>query len=409
MQQAEPNKRIGYFTTEYPHISHTFIRREIVGLETRGYAIERFAIKPGEAGVEHADIAERDKTTYLLKQSPARIVALLGKGLALAGLSILPTLMEVLKLARASDRGLARHIAYLGEALLLRALCREKAVPHLHVHFGTNAATIAYFARLMGGPEFSVMVHGPVEFDQPYGQSLGRKLAAARFITAISSYCRSQLYRWLPLDCWQKVHIVPCTVGDDWFEAGQPIDPSSSNLVSVGRLDEQKGQLILVEAFADAVDAGLTSRLTLIGDGPLRAAIEERLRQRNIADRVDLTGWLPASEVRNHLLASRALVLPSFAEGLPVVIMEAMATMRPVLASRITGIPELVREGSEGWLITPSDREALCAALLSLEAAALSELHAMGASAQSRVRERHHTDVAVERLDRLFSEGVDES
>ncbi len=391
-----------YLTTEYPHISHTFIRREIRGLEALGYDIERVAIKGGESQVEGDDIREAELTIHILAQPPVRIVTQILEGLGRAGLRTFGALRQTFALAKVSDRGLLRHFAYLLEALILLQVAQTRGVDHVHVHFGTNAATVAFLTHLLGGPPFSVMVHGPVEFDQPYGQSLGSKLSAASFVAAITSYCRSQLYRWLPASHWERIHIVPCTVGDEWFEAATPIDDGSSGLVSVGRLDEQKGQLLLVDAFAQARSRGFTGNLTIVGDGPLREQIESRIRDRGMQDCIELVGWQTAQEIRTRLSRAKGLVLSSFAEGLPVVIMEAMALKRPVISSRITGIPELVRDGSEGYLFTPADVEALTSAMLALDQADSAELAAMGERAQHRVRARHHTREAVARLDALF-------
>ncbi len=394
--------RLAYLTTEYPHISHTFIRREVEALESLGYEIKRVAIQRGESHVEQADQAEALKTVCLLAGSRPRYVGKALRGVFFAGAKMISSLLEVYVLSRVSDRGLPRHIAYLVEALMFLTICREARVEHVHVHFGTNAATVAHLAHLMGGPQFSVMVHGPVEFDQPYGQSLGRKLSAAIFVAAISSYCRSQIMRWLPYEHWNKINIVPCTVGDEWFEAAKALGPDSKDLVCVGRLDEQKGQLLLLEAFAHAVGVGFTGRLILVGDGPFRGLLEERTTELGLRDSVVFAGWCTAQQIRCHMLDARALVLASFAEGLPVVIMEAMALQRPVLSTRITGIPELVRDGEEGFLFPPADQTELSDAMMRLERTHLADLREMGFKARQRVRERHYTNDAVQRLDQLF-------
>ncbi len=406
---AERRSRLLYLTTEYPHISHTFIRREIQGLEALGYEIDRVAMHAGVTAVDAADQAEAAKTVHLLAQSKAKIALQILKGARLAGLRIVPALRQVLTLSGASDRSFLRHLAYWLEALMLRAIAGKRDIQHIHVHFGTNAATVAYLTRLMGGPRYSVMMHGPVEFDQPYGQSLTLKLSAASFVAAITDYCRSQIFRWLPHAQWTKVHVVPCTVGEEWFAAAEPLTPNHRDLVCVGRLDEQKGQIFLIDAFAAARAAGFDGRLLLIGDGPFREAIERRIEAHQLGDSVVLTGWQSAEQIRAHISAARALILASFAEGLPVVIMEAMAMQRPILSTRITGIPELVRDGQEGFLYTPANTDELTAAILRLAETDVDTLAQMGAQAQARVRERHLTEVAVRRLDRLIQDSAAES
>ncbi len=400
--ESAQRPRLLYLTTEYPHISHTFIRREILGLQQRGYGIERVAINPGQMMLDSEDLEESKITLHLLAQMKTEILKQVLLGAGAAGRRIFKAISAMFSLSRASDRGLLRHFAYFLEALALLSICRDRNIDHMHVHFGTNAASVAYLCRLMGGPQFSVTIHGPVEFDQPYGQSLGAKLTSAAFIIAITSFCRSQLYRWVPAEKWSDIHIVGCSIGSEWFEAAQPIDQYSTGLVTVGRLDEQKGQLLMIDAYAEAVSAGFNEDLTIVGDGPFREAIESRIAEHQLQGKVHLAGWQDGAEIRKYLMSAKALVVSSFAEGLPVVIMEAMAVGRPIIATRINGIPELVRPGKEGWLVTPGDKEELTAALLAMSSTNLQELAEMGRQAKSRVRERHHTDDIVAKLDEVL-------
>jgi len=393
---------LAYLTTAYPNVSHTFIRREILELERRGYSIVRVAIRPGEAVVDPVDQAESDATLHLLGQPGAWILAQILRGLVQAHFRVLSAVALTFRLSRASDRGIFRHLAYLFEALALLAWFRSRAVAHVHVHFGTNAAAVALLVSCMGGPGFSMTIHGPDEFDAAYGFSLGRKLKAARFTVAISNFCASQLRRWVPYPEWQKIHVVGCTVGEDWFDAGRPVDSGADTVVSVGRLSAQKGQLLLIDALAAAVASGFRGRLVLVGDGEMRPAIEQRIEGLGLGDRVLITGCCTGRDVRDHLLKARALVLPSFAEGLPVVIMESMALQRPVLCTYVGGIPELVVAGEHGWLVPAGDGEALAAALVDLDRTSLEKLRAMGEAAAVAVRRRHHVETEVAKLDELF-------
>lgn len=391
-----------YLTTEYPHVSHTFIRREILELERLGYRIDRVALRSGSAIVDAEDVSEQGLTLHLLERPLTWLAATASRGAWLAGIRLRNGMAAAMRLSRASERGLMRHAAYLVEALVLLAVAKRCGAQHVHVHFGTNAASIAHLASLMGGPSFSMTVHGPDEFDAPIGFSLGWKIETAAFAIAISSFGRAQMQRWVPFSSWSKLHVVHCTVGGDWFKAATDLRGHEIDLVCVGRLSEQKGQLLLIDAFADAVEAGLRGRLVLVGDGELRPAIESKARARGISDRVVLAGWCSGAEVREHLLRARALVLPSFAEGLPVVIMESMALRRPVLSTAVMGIPELVQDGQNGWLVTPGDREGLADALLRIDRTSVDCLRQMGLAAQKRVLERHATASQVSKLDELF-------
>jgi glycosyltransferase involved in cell wall biosynthesis len=297
---------------------------------------------------------------------------------------------------------LARHVAYFVEAVFLAEVLRRERVEHLHVHFGTNPAAVARMIRMLGGPTFSITIHGPLEFDAPCGLSLPESCAEASFVAAISSYCASQVRRWIPPEKWDKVRVVRCTVGPEFFGAARPANPASRTVLCIGRMVQDKGHMVLLEALARASEEGCELRLVLAGDGALRGRIERRIDELGLRDRVEITGWIPEAEIRRRLLESRALVLTSFAEGLPVVIMEAMALGRPVLSTLIAGIPELVRPGENGWLVPAGDVEAAAVALKEIAAASAARLDEMGAAGQALVRERHSTATEVDRLERLL-------
>ncbi|MBI2434905.1 MAG: glycosyltransferase [Candidatus Hydrogenedentes bacterium] len=397
-----PALRLAYLTNQYPSVSHTFIRREIRGLEARGYEVMRLAIRRGSAVVDPEDEEEARKTYHCLAE-PLWKIFLLGKWMGiLHPVASVKAFWVTLRMAQRSNRGYLRHIAYLFEALVLYRRLKKAGIRHVHVHFGTNAAAVARLIRVMGGPSFSMTVHGPDEFDAPVGLSLTEKILDSAFTVAISEFGASQLRRWTPHPAWPRIEVVHCTVADEFFAAGGPVAPEADTLVCVGRLSAQKGHLLLVEAFASLVGAGVPGRLVLVGDGELRELLEKYLEGAGLRNRVHITGWQTGEEVRAHLLRARALVLASFAEGLPVVIMEAMALQRPVIATRIAGIPELVRPGVDGWIVTPGNVPELAAAMREALTAPVETLHHMGAAAAARAGERHRADTEVEKLDQLF-------
>ncbi len=393
--------RIAYLTTAYPYVSHTFIRREILGLERLGYDVARVSIRAGDAIVDDEDLAENTKTLHLLGQRKEWLARKALRGALLAKGRLFRGLAAALRLSRASERGLIRHFAYFVEALCLMAHFEEERIGHVHVHFGTNAAAVALLMKLMGGPSYSMTVHGPDEFDAPIGLSLGWKVREALFTAAITHFCDAQLRRWVTAADWNKVHVVGCTVGEEWFEAAEPVAEDARDMVCIGRLSEQKGQLVLIDALAEAVSRGFSGRLVLVGDGPLRSEIEGRVRELGLSERVHITGWADASLVRRSLLDARILVLSSFAEGLPVVIMEAMALQRPTLCTTIMGIPELVFPGENGWLAVTGDSKALADGMLEADKTPLVRLREMGANAQKQVR-ADHSGAEIDKMDRLF-------
>ncbi len=306
----------------------------------------------------------------------------------------LSALSAAVRMARRSEKGLLRHLAYLAEASYLRRRLAGIGARHLHAHFGTNAAAVAMLARLLGGPPYSITMHGPEEFDAPGPLALREKARHAAFVVAISHFTRSQLCRWCATADWAKIHVVRCGLDGVFLEdTGAPV-PRRPRLVSVGRLAEQKGQLLLVEASARLRDRGADFELVIVGDGPMRQELEQLIDRLGLRDRVRITGFLDNRAVRRELEAARALVLPSFAEGLPVVIMEAMALGRPVIATYIAGIPELVESGRTGWLIPAGAVEPLVDAMAEALAAGPDELDRMGRDGAARAALQH--DAATE-------------
>ena len=394
--------RLAYLTTAYPNVSHTFIRREILELERIGYSVLRVAIRAGEAVVDPVDKAEADRTLHLLDQPRSWLFEAIFNGLLIARARFFSALRAVYRLSKASDRGLPRHLAYLLEALALLTHFQRNDVGHIHVHFGTNSAAVAMLVSLMGGPTFSMTVHGPDEFDAAIGFSLGEKLRAAQFTVAISNYCASQLRRWVPYNEWQKIHVIRCAVDSAWFEFARPVDPDSTTIVSVGRLSAQKGQMLLVSALSRAIESGFEGSLILVGDGEMRAAIDAQIESLGLTSRVTIAGWCTAKQVREYLLGARALILPSFAEGLPVVIMESMALERPALATYIAGIPELVQPNINGWMVAAGSEDELVEALLDISRSSVDKLRVMGRAGASRVRELHNVQTEVARLAAKF-------
>jgi colanic acid/amylovoran biosynthesis glycosyltransferase len=254
----------------------------------------------------------------------------------------------------------------------------------------------------LGGPGYSFTVHGPEEFDKPVALHLREKIEHSRFVVAISSFGRSQLYRWVDRAHWPKIEVVHCGLERAFHEVASVPVPAERRLVCVGRLCEQKGQLLLIEAAHLLSERGQQFELVLAGDGEMRPAIEAAIVLYALGDKVRITGWISSDQVRAELLAARALVLPSFAEGLPVVIMEAMALRRPVLTSYVAGIPELVEDGRNGWLFPAGSVEELAAVMANCLSMDLDQLQAMGNAARERVLQRHDIDTEVAKLARHF-------
>lgn len=397
--------KLAYLTNQYPSISHSFIRREIEALERRGCAVTRYSVRKSE----HGDLSEEDrreaaKTTTIIDAGAASLVEAMLSSVFARPLSSVAAILTAIAIGWRSDAGLLRHFFYAGEALALATWLRRDGLTHVHAHFGTNSATVAMFASRVNASTFSFTVHGPEEFDKPAAISLPRKIKAAAFVAAVSSFGESQLRRLVEPSFWDRLRIIPCGVEKTFYDG--PIGPpdTPAKFVCVGRLSEQKGQLTLIEAAAAVKQRGGDFTLALVGDGEMRGAIEAAIARHGLGDCVTLVGWKSPAEVRREIEQARAFVLPSYAEGLPVSIMEAMTLERPVISTYVAGIPELVIPGLTGWLAPAADAAALADAMMAAINATPQVLDAMGKAGKERVLARHDIDKIAATLEQAFDE-----
>lgn len=397
--------RVAYLVNQYPGLSHSFVRREIQALERRGVGVDRYAIRPvGQGQLSAEDEAEAAKTRTLLSSGKGRLIA----GVARAALrrpgAALRTLGTALSLSRRSSAGMLRHLFYWAEAQLIAGWLMADGAEHLHVHFGTNSATIGMMAADIADVPFSLTVHGPEEFDGPRAIGLPTKIERAAFTAGVSSYGVSQLRRLVDPSHWDRIAQVHCGIEPAFYEGADtgPREPST-DFVCVGRLCEQKGQLTLIEAAGRLRAAGRDFRLELLGDGDMRPEIEAAIERLDLGGNVRLLGWQSPTEVRAALERARCFVLPSFAEGLPVSIMEAYTLGVPVISTYIAGIPELVRDGVNGWLVPAADEGALADAMTAALDADEAERDRMGQAGRARTLERHDIDDQARRLEGLFA------
>jgi glycosyltransferase involved in cell wall biosynthesis len=397
--------RIGYFTNQYPAVSHSFIRREIRALEDLGVEIVRYAIRPQVDGLNDADDKrELQLTRHILRAGVFVLAGCTVRAFCTQPRATFEALRVALGIGWKSERGLLRHLAYLVEATVLASWCRRDSVQHLHAHFGTNAAAIAMLASMLADIPYSFTAHGPDEFEKASLLSLDEKLRRAAFAVCVSSYGRSQLMRWVPSDLWRKIELVHCGLDPVYLRGEAPPPVAAPRIVCVGRLCVQKAQTLLAEAGARLRDDGIAFEIVLLGDGPLRPDLEAAIRSERLEGRVVVVGWASGDRVRHEIAGARVLVLPSLAENLPVVIMEAMALGRPVISTYVAGIPELVRPGENGWLVPPSDVAALTEALREALAAPIEQIARMGAAGRKRVLEQHDAAREAAKLKVLFAE-----
>jgi len=395
--------KVGYILNTYPQPSHSFIRREVQALERQGIEVLRCAMRASEAPLVDAGTRrKRAGTHYVLKAGLAGLVLTpLLCGLT-APRRFLRAFVLALRLGRASRVGSLRHILYLVEAAYVARRCAAQGVEHMHSHFGTNASAVAMLAHELSGIPYSFTTHGPEEFDAPHALSLGEKVNRAAFTVAISSFGKSQLSRWADFGSWDRIKIVHCGIEPERFADPAPLPEAPLRLVAIGRFVEQKGQMVLIRAMKRIVAARPEVHLTLIGDGEMRPDLEREIETSGLGANVTLTGWLDEAGVRAELATSHVLVMPSFAEGLPMVVMEAMAAARPVLATYVAGTPELVVAGETGWLIPAGDESALAETVHEIAGLPKEQLAAMGKQGRLRVLERHDSDKEAAKLAVLF-------
>lgn len=395
--------RIAYFINQYPKVSHSFIRREILALERQGFEIQRIALRGWDAELQDdEDVLEQGKTQYVLQGGVKALLKPALQVLRQQPRRFFASLWLALRLGRRADRAWPYHLVYLAEACRVVQWLQASGAVHVHAHFGTNSTEVVMLASALGGPAYSFTVHGPEEFDKPQFLHVGEKVRRAAFVAAVSSYGRSQLFRWVAHEHWGKVKVVHCGLEPGFHDVPAVAVPSAPRLVCVGRLCEQKGQLLLLEAARLLAAQAVEFELVLAGDGEMRGQLEALIAQYGLQAQVRITGWVSSAQVREEILAARALVLPSFAEGLPVVIMEAMALRRPVLTTYVAGIPELVRPGENGWLFPAGAVEELTTAMADCLAQPAQVLQGMGEAAYQRVLQRHDIDTEAARLASYF-------
>ena len=392
--------RIAYVINRYPMVSHSFIRREILALERQGFEILRISMNGWDATlVDEADQLERLKTRYVLQSRTFSLLLAVLRTLLMTPRRFFTAFALAVRMGRGAQRSVPYHLAYLAEACCILPWLKSFGAMHVQAHFGTNSAEVVMLAHALGGPEYSFTVHGQ---DELLFGGTAEKVRRAAFVVAISSFGRSQLYRRIEHKYWPKIKVVHCGLETAFHGIDTVPGAAIPRLVCVGRLSKEKGQLLLVEATYQLMQKGIEFELVLAGDGEMRSEIEDLIAQYGLTKQIRITGWLSSNQVREEILAARSLVLPSFTEGLPVVIMEAFALRRPVLATYVGGIPELVIQGENGWLFPAGSVHDLTAALEDCLSKSPDELKKMGDSGHDRVVERHSIDTEAAKLAELF-------
>ena len=405
MADEETTPHVAYLTSRYPALSHTFILREVEALRRLGFTVSTATIRQSDPthllGPEER--AEDAATFRVLDtaRNPLRLLAAQAALLRHPG-RYAATLALALRTHRPGLRGFVWQIFYFLEATVLARHLGQIGADRLHCHFADAPCTVAMLASALTGLPFSFTLHGPSDLMQPESWQLGEKIARADFVSCISHFARSQCMLFSQPADWPKLRVVHCGVRPDRY--GPPDqkgnDANRIDLVFVGRLAPVKGLRVLIDALVAARGANPHLHLTLIGDGPDRAALESLARP--LERSVGLAGALSQAEVADALKTADIFVLPSFAEGVPVVLMEAMATGLPVIATQVAGVSELVTHGETGCLVPPGDAESLREAIVDL-AADPARRRAMGQRGRQAVEDGFDADREGARIAALFA------
>jgi len=211
--------RITYFVHVYPKVSHSFIRREILALERQGIEIQRIALRGWDADVvDQEDVRERENTRYVLRDGIASLMLATLRIIVTRPVRFFLAFCLAMKMSVRADRPWPFHLINLMEACRVIPWLMEFGAHHVHAHFSTNSTEVVMLAKALGGPAFSFTVHGPTEFDKPEFLRIGDKVKHASFVVAISSFGRSQLYRWVDYADWHKVRVVHCGLEQAFYD-----------------------------------------------------------------------------------------------------------------------------------------------------------------------------------------------
>jgi glycosyltransferase involved in cell wall biosynthesis len=348
--------RIAYVTGEYPRATDTFIQREVAALRGQGVEVHAFSVRP--AGAEHVvggeQEREREETYYLLPASPLTILRDHLGLLLRSSIRYLRALKLAWSTRQPGIRGHLYQLFYFAEAGLLAGELLRRGIGHLHNHFADSSCTVSMLAAELSGCSFSFTIHGPAIFFEPRRWRIDEKIRKALFVICISQYCRSQAMVFAPLECWERMYIVHCGVDPSLYET-RAHEGRGRRLLYVGRLAAMKGLPILLESLISLRSRYPDLVLTVVGDGPDRTALEAQAARLGVGANIRFLGYRSQAEVREEMRQADVFVLPSFAEGVPVVLMEALASGVPVVATRVAGVGELVEDGVSGYLVAPGD------------------------------------------------------
>ena len=400
---------IAYLTSLYARASDSFVRGEVRAMRARGHRVHTFSIRrpPSSELVTDEIRAEHDATEYILDAGVRRLAVAAARAAVRWPGRMARAVARAMRLGTPGLRGRLWPFAYLVEAALLAERLDALRVQHLHNHIAGNAATVAMLASTLSGVPYSLTVHGSHELEHPGAAAIDLSVEHAKFVVGVSGFTRAQVLRFARVEDWPKVHVIRCGVTDSFMDRAAVPLPATPRLLAVGRLDAVKGYPVLVDAVELLVEQGVPVSVTIVGDGPLRPALERQIEALGIGGTIRLAGWRSAEEIASLVERCRAVVIASFSEGLPIVAMESLALRRPVIATTVGGLPELVRDGVSGWLVAPGSAEELAGAMRAALEVPSDEIERRGREGRALVAEMHDGRRSAARLEGLMrADGV---
>ncbi|HVS33357.1 MAG TPA: glycosyltransferase [Thermoanaerobaculia bacterium] len=399
---------IAVLVTRFPRIDETFIFREINELERAGQPVILVPLFREHAGVVHEEAKPWVGRALYIPLVSGVILRANGSRLFREPRKYLGLLAQLIAKTLPRPSVLIRTLALFPKAVYLAQILPRLGIRHLHAHLASQPATMAYIVHSFSEATYSFTVHGPDVF--VHRRLLRQKIAQAKFVRAVSTFTKAFLSGLFPIATKGRIAVVHTGVNPDVYEqaAAEPnIGRTRPRILSVAALTGAKGFTFLIEACARLVEQGIDLECTIVGEGPMRDEIRACVDQHGLAERVRLTGALPQHEVARLLAECDIFVLPSVIayngqmDGIPISLMEAMAAGKPVVASAISGIPELVVHEDSGLLVDSTHPERIASSIRRLiEDPALRE--AMGRAGQKRVRERFDVRHSAARMIELF-------
>ncbi len=367
-------KRVAYIMSRFPHLPETFILREMIELERIGWQVLLYPLIVQKQALVHEEARDWVARAVDLPWVSGPILGSNLRCLFLQPGKYLGTLWQVVRENSSSPKFLARALMIFPKAVHMAELLQKQGVRHVHAHYATHPALAAWIIHRLSGITYSVTVHAHDIFVEK--AMLGTKLKSASFISAISRYNINHLANLLGDWIEEKAVVIRCGIDPNYYRPRSSRRKSGERLeiIAVGSLQLYKGHSFLVDACAMLRDKGLNFRCRIAGGGELSLPLEEQIECLGLRGQVELLGPKTQAEIAQLLREADCFVQPSVImpsgkmEGIPVALMEAMATQVAVVATDISGIPELVRPGETGWLVPPEQAGALAEALTEIHA-----------------------------------------